>query len=289
MDQVVDNPEWADRVTVNACMASDQSSVELVHALTMTGGVSAEHPDDILCRYTTPSQMRAVARYGGKFPQTVGKLMFVPAGVANHVEGPDQRTSAILCRFNHDWLAQQTLAPRRWSDSYLKRCANIGSTRADQAMQWLASEIRDPGMASNVTVEALTNLIAVELARHFELPSRSSPVLSFRGKLSDKQLERVRDYVRTKTPCPTIAELAQVCDCSYVHIRRLFKNSTGQTLHNYIEEVRLDRARDLLANTNLSVKDIASELGFAHASGFSNAFRKAVGCTALEYRFVTRR
>lgn len=286
----VDAPqEWADRVTVNASFAGEGVAVELVHSASIAGALSEFHDDNILCRYVTPSHLSAVALYDGKYPQSLGNLSFIPAGIANSVEGPDLSTNAILCRFDHTHFSQQISFPRRWSSENLRRCANINSRRIDQAMRWLAEEVRHPNVASEAVLGALTHLIAIELTRHFALPKKQNATLSLGGKLSTKQLNLIKEFAWTKSPCPSVAEFASLCDCSTIHIRRLFKNSTGQTLRAYMEHVRLERAKALLLNSHLSVNEIAKDLGFAYNSGFSNAFRKAVGCTAREYRFAARR
>lgn len=285
----VDAPrEWAERVTVNASFAGEGVAVELVHSASIAGTLSEFHDDNILCRYVTPSHLSAVALYDGKYPQMLGSLSFIPAGIANSVDGPDLSTNAILCRFDHKWVSQQLSFPRRWSSEQLRRCANINSRRIDQAMRWLAEEVRHPNVASGATLEALTHLIAVELTRHFALPSKKAEALSLAGKLSRRQLNLIKEFAWTKSPCPNVADFASLCDCSAVHIRRLFKSSTGETLHSYMEHVRIERAKALLVNSTLSVNEIAKDLGFAYNSGFSNAFRKAVGCTAREYRFAAR-
>ncbi|MGE0774566.1 MAG: helix-turn-helix transcriptional regulator [Sphingomonadaceae bacterium] len=285
----VDAPqEWADRVTVNASFAGEGVAVELVHSASIAGALSEFHDDNILCRYVTPSHLNAVALYNGKYPQSLGSLSFIPAGIANSVDGPDLSTNAILCRFDHKRFSEQLSFPRRWGSEHLRRCANINSRRIDQAMRWLAEEVRHPNVASGAALEALTHLIAVELTRHFALPNKQSAALSLDGKLSRRQLSLIKEFAWTKSPCPNIAEFASLCDCSAVHIRRLFKNSTGQTLHSYMEHVRIERAKSLLVNSALSINEIAQDIGFSYNSGFSNAFRKAVGCTAREYRFAAR-
>lgn len=61
-------------------------------------------------------------------------------------------------------------------------------------------------------------------------------------------------------------------------------SSTGQTLHDFMEDVRVARAKSLLTDTNLPLKVISYRLGFCHPSAFSFAFRKATGEAAREYR-----
>ena len=65
---------------------------------------------------------------------------------------------------------------------------------------------------------------------------------------------------------------------------RKFKTTIGTTLMQYIRRLRLGKAKDLLINTDDSIKDIAWKCGFADISHLSNSFRKKYGLSPLEYR-----
>jgi AraC family transcriptional regulator len=65
---------------------------------------------------------------------------------------------------------------------------------------------------------------------------------------------------------------------------RAFKESFGATPHRYHAQKRIERAKELLASHNLSLLQIAIELGFAEASSFSLAFHKMAQMTPSAYR-----
>ena len=75
----------------------------------------------------------------------------------------------------------------------------------------------------------------------------------------------------------SIGLLAELCCISSGHLMRAFKQTTGETVHSYVERVRLTKAQRLLCETNLPLKAIAAELGFSTPSSFSFAFRRATG------------
>ena len=56
------------------------------------------------------------------------------------------------------------------------------------------------------------------------------------------------------------------------------------TVHSYVQELKLAAAKQLLADTNRSIKDIAYSMGFAHPTGFIAAFRKLSGETPGGFR-----
>ena len=68
------------------------------------------------------------------------------------------------------------------------------------------------------------------------------------------------------------------------YLNRLFKKETGITIHQAVIGERMKIAKNLLIETELSVKDIASEVGYADLARFCTAFKAAVGATPLQYR-----
>lgn len=80
------------------------------------------------------------------------------------------------------------------------------------------------------------------------------------------------------------AELAHCTHLSESYFRRLFKESTGQSPHQYIMQVRIGAAKNLLLNSTLSVAAIAEQTGFINVYHFCKAFKKQTGCTPTDYR-----
>ena len=70
---------------------------------------------------------------------------------------------------------------------------------------------------------------------------------------------------------------------SPVYFHKLFKASTGRTLHQYVEEQRIQRSIELLTSTDMTLTQIAYECGFSSQSYFSYAFKKKTKCTPREY------
>ena len=82
----------------------------------------------------------------------------------------------------------------------------------------------------------------------------------------------------------TIEDLAKQAGFSQYHFIRIFKNETGMTPYEYIINIRLNTAKYLLRNSQLSIKDICFNTGFSSESVFCNAFKKRLGITPTEYR-----
>lgn len=82
----------------------------------------------------------------------------------------------------------------------------------------------------------------------------------------------------------TSAALAQVAGLSTAHFARAFHASFGVTPHQYVTDLRLQRARELLLQPGKSIGCIAQACGFQDASHFTRVFRKHLGLTPRDYR-----
>ncbi len=71
---------------------------------------------------------------------------------------------------------------------------------------------------------------------------------------------------------------------SEVYISKLFASETGMSIPGYIAARRIERAKEYLVHSALSVSKIAIEVGYSNFSYFSKTFRELVGCTPNEYR-----
>jgi AraC-like DNA-binding protein len=76
---------------------------------------------------------------------------------------------------------------------------------------------------------------------------------------------------------------SEACFSRY-HFIRLFKRAFHQTPHQYLTEKRIERAKELLASSRLSVTDVCFEVGFQSLGSFSTLFHKRVGVSPLLYR-----
>ena len=140
----------------------------------------------------------------------------------------------------------------------------------------MAREAEAPGFASDLLVEGLGLTVMAEITRYLRHARDRLPTL--RGGLAPWQLRRIADAVESLPDRPpAISELAGLCGISPRHLMRAFKHSTGQTITEYAETARLRHAVRLLSDTDMPISDIARQAGFAAPSGFSHAFRRAVG------------
>ena len=79
-------------------------------------------------------------------------------------------------------------------------------------------------------------------------------------------------------------DLAEIAGYHEYHLNRLFVRYTGMSMHKYIVNLRMNEAKRLLLNTNMSVSDIASQTGFCSNTHFSTYFKKETKVSPFEYR-----
>ena len=84
-------------------------------------------------------------------------------------------------------------------------------------------------------------------------------------------------------------EIAEKINMSYSWFRRIFKEYTGFAPAQYIQELKIQKGKELLTNTSLSVKEIAFKMGFENSEYFFTAFKKKTGMTPIQYREFTQR
>jgi AraC-like DNA-binding protein len=85
----------------------------------------------------------------------------------------------------------------------------------------------------------------------------------------------------------TIRDLALEFNLSPSYLQRLFKHQTGVCMGEWLNEQRLQRAAQLLANSYMSVKEIAHTIGYEHASSFIRAFERRFTQAPARYRRQT--
>jgi len=151
----------------------------------------------------------------------------------------------------------------------------IGRKIADMALQ---------GERKSVHMDQLLGVYLEQTRRH--LSQELTPHLS----VEHIQLERIKSIVKFIhqhiADVLTVELLAHHLNISQTHLRRLFSEAVGMTLHQYIIHIRLKKAQDLLASTSSTIIQISQETGFNSQSYFTNSFKKAHSITPAQYRKI---
>lgn len=150
-------------------------------------------------------------------------------------------------------------------------------------MRALAADLEKGCPTGAILGESLCTSIAVHTLRRYGVIQPKQR--DFQHGLSGARLRWVLDYIESRLASDlSLFELASVAGVGPFYLARLFKASTRMTLHQYLLSRRIERAKHLLARTNIDVAAIALAVGFRYASHFSQTFRRRTGSTPFEFR-----
>ena len=86
----------------------------------------------------------------------------------------------------------------------------------------------------------------------------------------------------------SMEELASAFHYSEKYLGRMFKQRTGQTVKAYCNRLKVERAKQLLINTDMSMQDIAMQTGFSSTTYFDRIFAGITGVSPREYRSAVK-
>lgn len=101
-------------------------------------------------------------------------------------------------------------------------------------------------------------------------------------------ISKARTLVNQNYSTITPTKLADSVNMGYSNFRKIFKFYTGFSPAQYILEVKMSKAKEMLTNTSLPIKEIAGEVGFEYFEYFFTVFKNKVGRTPTEYREMTQ-
>ena len=99
---------------------------------------------------------------------------------------------------------------------------------------------------------------------------------------------RAKELIDERYLTITAEEVAEELNMGYSNFRKVFKWYTGFPPARYILDVRINKTKERLASTSLSVKEVASQMGFDNYEYFFTAFKRFTGMTPAEYRAFVR-
>ena len=237
----------------------------------------------------------ATVSYGarvGTNEQTYGRLSFFPANVPVYSNAARirQRGRSITCQFEPSWCSEISASEFSPLELDLSKLLDINATSLNQLVHKIGSEILHPQSTSDTLLTALCTTLVIELARHIHKPKKQQ-IRTSNTILNEKDLKRIIAFIEDNIDNPEkslgTAHLCREFNLSPTHLRRAFKNTTGQVLQKFVAELRFAKSRALLDGPD-SIKSIAYRLGFKEASAFSYAFKLKIGMTASEYRSILR-
>lgn len=211
-----------------------------------------------------------------------GALSLVPAGVCPVIRARSD-FELIMCALDVSLVNKVHAELDRRLESELTFRANFADPAAQQLMKLLFADSADGHPAGKLYTDHLIHALAY---RFLVIGRESDPQSTVKqvSPLPRHILRRVIERMRNLDTDLNLQALAKETGYSRVHFLRMFRAATGYPPHNYLLNLRVDRARELLANPTLSLTDIALECGFSSHSHLTRVFRQLLGSTPSEYR-----
>ncbi|GGN61274.1 hypothetical protein GCM10011349_43730 [Novosphingobium indicum] len=213
--------------------------------------------------------------------QPVGELFFLPAGQRYLAKGGPGSQRTLFVEMSADEQLQDELRISADGAAVWRTCMNMPFDRLRDLLLRMAREVHEPGFASELMIEGLGITLLAETLRVLQQVEANT---TRKGGLSPWRLRTIEARIREGGTLPTLSELAGLCGLSRRQLMRAFREETGRTVGAFIQELTLERAKVLLQDTDLPVGEIAAQVGFATATSFSTAFRRAIGENPRSFR-----
>ncbi len=134
-------------------------------------------------------------------------------------------------------------------------------------------------MAKAICIQLLTLAIRASAAE-YSIPEKKKTIYQSSGQIVNKVMEYI--YLHYGESLSN-RRLSEVVGVSPNYLSKLFQKHTGITLHSYLIQYRLEKARDLLLSAECNISEVSMKCGFSSISSFSKSFKARWGMSPSEY------
>lgn len=165
----------------------------------------------------------------------------------------------------------------------LTRSSYVQDPQIRQVGLALLAECRSGFSSGKLYGESLALAVAARLISQYSAQTLTQHPQN-KG-LPSWRLRHVMDFIEENIDAELgLSDIAQVAGFSDYHFSRMFKISTGLPPHRYVMERRIERAKELLSNGNMSIGEISVRLGFGDQSHLTTVFKRLAGVTPKKFR-----
>ena len=251
-------------------------------------GNAGEYPERIETRHTLglwygrPALGEHDNGRGGYIPYTryPGTITFIPPQVFRIVRARND-FEVVLCHLEPGFVKgiEEELDRRPIEKFYFRR--NVKEPVVRQLMTLLAFEASQGGQLGRLYADHLAHALVLRflfLQTTFKKPRQVA------SALPHHLLQRVVERMHDLNADLDLKTLAAETGYSRTHFLRMFHTATGCTPHNYLLQLRVERARELMKHKDSSLIDIAALCGFSSHAHMSRMFRQFLGLSPGEFR-----
>lgn len=211
-----------------------------------------------------------------------GTMLFMLPGREIRASMSAGRMQTVTCSFEGRY-AETIIGPlQQLTSDKLHRALDMRSGLISAVLLRLMQEAVNPGAISEDIVRTYGQALLLECYHWLSIDKTQSQASRQLLPADFEQIEQCLS--NTNGRFPTVNELAKNCGLSERYFAKLFRQQTGMTISEHLKAVRIARAKSLLLDTQLPLKEVAYRLGYSSAANFSSAFRAATGTAPGQYR-----
>lgn len=227
-----------------------------------------------------PTPIQAERKLGGRFrrEQVVqGNILITPANVGSRAQW-NGAGGVILLGFEPSVFAHAVYEAIDLDRVELLPHFSTPDPLVHQMGLAIKMALENHGPRSRLYVETMANALIVHLLQHYA--AQRLVLRDYSGGLPKQKLQQVIDYVKAHLGQNlSLEELAALAQMSSHYFSQLFKQSAGITLHQYVIRCRIEQAQTLLQTGELTIAEVAKDVGFVDQSHLHRYFKRLLGIT----------
>ena len=222
------------------------------------------------------------ANHRKSYVRQPGSLSLIPAGMRPEMRA-ETDFDVVACAIDSGLVSALDSELGRRPTGELRLQLHFQDPAAQQLMTLLLADANEGFSTEKLYTEYLAQALAVRML-YQDRQTRPENNNRTASALPRHLLRRIIERMRCFSCDLSLQTLANESGYSRVHFVRMFRAATGYSPHNYVLNLKLERARELLRNPSISLIDIALDCGFSSHSHMSRIFLKFVGVTPSAYR-----
>lgn len=220
------------------------------------------------------------------FKNSTGDLILIPPYSYHSMSNGSSDLIVIIVDFAEDFFSDsesdKQLMLQCITPLYLRQSEENSVFLADNNMENIILE-----MFNEFTVKKdfYNHIIKSNLIKLIVAIERSNDKKDVNTLEKERTVAKTLKYIHSNLSQKiTLKDLCKNANISDTALMEHFKKATGKTIIEYVNHLKIDKAKQLLVETNLRVIDIACELGFGDETYFSRVFKKHINITPNAYR-----
>ncbi len=225
------------------------------------------------------------SRINGKLQQTSivqGHILVIPRGTA-YWQSDNHKSQGITLGFNSSFIARTLYESMDLYSLELYPQFPTFDPLIYQIGLALKAELEKNRYCSRLYAESAATFLINHLFQNYAFSKQQEQIIT--SGLPKYKLQQIIDYIHANLDCNIgLTELADLAQMSLSHFSRLFKQSTGCSPHQFLIKCRVERAKELLVKSELSITDITYQVGFANQGHLTSHFKRLLGVTPKVFR-----